>query len=158
MRKLFSIVLVVILASAISVVGFGVPGKGNGKGNDKNIVGTASDNANAIFNVNTSISLSITDGEQVQFGNLNPGDSKTINNGTTMKVVANSDLNWEVKADVSSGKKTPAEAADALTVGMNGNTGSGESSNITADYSLNLPDTMPSGTHTVIVTFTAYAK
>ena len=156
MRKLFSIVLVVILASAISVVGFGNPPEwANNPGNEVN---TSSDEANAIFRVNSSISLSITDGQQVQFGNLNPGDSETINDGTTLEVVANNNLEWEVRADKSSGNNTPAEAADVLTVDMNNNSGSGESSNITADYSLNLPETMPSGNHTVVVTFTAYAK
>ena len=156
MRKLFTIALVVILASAVSVVGFGNPPEW--AQNPGNEVKTSSDQANATFSVNSSISLSITDGEQVQFGDLNPGDNKTINEGTTLKVVANNNLEWEVQASKSGGNNTPVEAVDALTVGMNGNTGTGESSDISATYNLNLPETMPSGTHTVIVTFTAYAK
>ncbi|MCF7890159.1 hypothetical protein K9M78_02965 [Candidatus Bipolaricaulota bacterium] len=141
MRKPFIVALVVILASTLSIAGF-----------------AAEDTAEAYasFNVNSTLSLPVINGQVVDFGAVTPGESYEKKGGTKLKVSANRDLSWVITTSKSSTTLGENEM-DALVVELGTVSGTGRDNNIKVDYILNVPEEMPSGNHTVTVTFTASA-
>ncbi len=147
MRKLSILALVVILAGAFAVAGYG----------------ESTDQATVNFGTTQELSITVTDGENVDFGNeLNPSDGPFYKiKTTTLKVESNLE-NWEVTTGISGDK--PSVLSVKFKVGNlhqfdTGNlsyTGSGDESGIKASYKLHDVESLnPNTNYTNTVTFTA---
>lgn len=148
MRKLSLLALVVILAGAFVVAGYG----------------ESTDQATVNFGTTQELSITVTDGENVDFGNeLNPSDGPFYKiDTTTLKVESNLE-NWEVTTGISGDK--PSVLSVRFGVGNEHNfdstgslslSGSGDKSGIKASYKLfNVESLNPDTNYTNTVTFTA---
>ena len=147
MRKLSLLALVVILAGAFVVAGYG----------------ESTDTVNVEFGTTQELSITVTDGENVNFGKeLNPSEGPFYEiKKTTLKVESNID-NWEITTGVSGDK--PSVLSVKFKVGNQhqydtGNlsySGSGDESGIKASYKLfNVESLNPDTNYTNTVTFTA---
>jgi len=149
MRKLSILALVVILASALSVVGFA----------DAPQHGTKTGVVNATISTEQFLSLEIKNGDSISFNNVDPTTTHTKTQATKMKVKTNGDVDWEITVNVGSGE-TPSPAATYLSVtpssdsSFSGPGTTGTTNNIYADYTLENTEDLPSGTYNVQVTFT----
>ncbi len=151
MRKLSILALVVILAGAMSVVGYGVS--------------DSSDAVTVQADINDTISLGIVDGSQVvDFGeNLDPMEEHFAMNATTLKVSSTKN-NWEVTHEVSGGP------SNVLTIGygsVNGTqnfgglsqtaTGNQGTDEVNVNYKLDNLETLGQNSVTLQVVFTVTA-
>jgi hypothetical protein len=126
----------------------------------------SSDSAKALFSVHNYLSLEVTDGEVVDFGEVTPGESYRKANATTLKVESN--IRWVITVDKQVTTK-PSEAegiidediAAKLEVKIKGASGKGNKDNIKVDYTLKDLDkdpALPPGDYAIEVIFTATSK
>ena len=118
------------------------------------------DNAEVLFSVGQYLELNVTDGEVVDFGELDPTQSTaSAKNGSTLEVQSNT--KWSIgvsKSVTESPADAPGNLTDLLDVKIAPPQGSGDKDGIKVDYTLNEIDTLPAGDYGIEVTYTATTR
>ncbi len=118
------------------------------------------DSSEVLFSVGQYLDLTVTEGEVVDFGELDPTQpTASIKDGSTLAVESNTQ--WSIgvsKAVTDSPGNAPGNLTDRLDVSVAPPQGAQDKSGIAVDYTLNQVDTLPAGDYAMEVTFTASTR
>ena len=118
------------------------------------------DSSEVLFTIGQFLELTVTDGEVVDFGELDPTASKAqAKNGSTLAVESNT--KWSIGVDktvTESPDDVPGSLTDRLAVRVAPPQGARDKDGIKVDYTLNDVDTLPAGDYGIEVTFTATTR
>jgi len=118
------------------------------------------ESSEVVFSVGQYLDLTITEGEVVDFGQLDPTQpNASVKDGTTLAVESNTQ--WEIgvsKAVTESPADVPGSLTDRLDVNVAPPQGARDKDGIKVDYTLNEIDTLPAGDYAMEVTFTASTR
>lgn len=118
------------------------------------------DSSEVLFNVGQYLDLTVTEGNVVDFGELDPTQpTASVKNGSTLAVESNTQWSIGVSKSVNdSPGNAPGNLTDLLDVAVAPGQGAQDKNGIKVDYTLNDVDTLPAGDYAMEVTFTATTR